>query len=699
MPSTRGSAQKRQADTRSRSVHDVLDDSPSRPPTKKKKLNAPAPRRPRRPKTPEPESDDESDFDDNNSSSEVEAQAIADKIIPLLDVAKWPVAVATKYQNSPTDEPGRTVQAFARLSGRHWTYYVHEPKVVIGRPFNPDPHHSSSVGAESSPGTIPHGDSDRVDIDLGPSKTISRSHAEIRYVADDSSWHVEVKGRNGLRVNDNDFRRGHDTVIGSGDVLEIAGTQMMFVTGQGRLNVHSKFLERLDMHAEDEESARQDVATHAHPEASYPAAPSSSSRLPPPPARITSSQPKNQAAKAAAAPEFHRPVTPVQSPKKPQQYSSALGNSPAYGHGFIVESTEHIDYASEAARELKPSISYAVMITQAILSTPSETITLNGIYEWIKRNFAYYRYLSTNWQNSIRHNLSLNASFAKIPRGPNEPGKGMKWHIVPEKRAEMIAGVAKHLKKTNVMRSSAPNSPSASANAHVPIRYAPQAPPQPYSSESNAESNGIVKTSSPGHSPPLAPYPIARESYTPSRGSRFTALSNHEHSHGLPQLSDDPSPLPIRRNNLKAGITDSSPVLTSGFMENSMMTPAPRKYNLNAPLPNTVKLPTSHMPDSSPAPFWKYGSGSLLGSTPAKWPELSPLKAGGTLQSSSPPPEAMNGNAIESPTRGRGGRPGTTEFSSQNVDDDEGEIDILRGFKGIGQYHQERSTATVGNTA
>lgn len=283
----------------------------------------------------------------------------------------------------------------------------------------------------------------------------------------------------------------------------------------------------------------------------------------------------------------------------------------------------------------------------------------------------------------------------------------------------MIAGVAKHLKKTNVMRSSAPNSPSASANAHVPIRYAPQAPPQPYSSESNAESNGIVKTSSPGHSPPLAPYPIARESYTPSRGSRFTALSNHEHSHGLPQLSDDPSPLPIRRNNLKAGITDSSPVLTSGFMENSMMTPAPRKYNLNAPLPNTVKLPTSHMPDSSPAPFWKYGSGSLLGSTPAKWPELSPLKAGGTLQSSSPPPEAMNGNAIESPTRGRGGRPGTTEFSSQNVDDDEGEIDILRynphslkaleigqiltsvrrGFKGIGQYHQERSTATVGNTA
>ncbi|KAL8655418.1 MAG: hypothetical protein Q9210_000884 [Variospora velana] len=698
MPSTRGSAQKRQTDTRPRSAHVIADRSPSKPPAKKKKPNATAPRRPRRPKTPEPESDEESDLDDDNSSSEVEAQAIADRIIPLLEVAKRPVAVATHYHNSQNEGTGQTVQAFARLSGRDWTYYVHKANVILGRPKDADPHHNPSVGAESSPGTIPDAGPDAVDIDLGPSKTISRLHAEIRF-ANDSQWHVEVKGRNGLKVNDKGLHCGQDMTLGSGDVLEIAGTQMMFVTAQGRLTIHPKFVELLDMHAEDEESARQDAGTHAHPEASYSAAPSSSSRLPPRSARVTSSQPNTQAAIAPAPPAFARPVTPVQSPKKSRQYSSAPKTSPAYGRGFVVESTEQIDYSSEAARGLKPSISYAVMITQAILSTQSETITLNGIYEWIKKNFAYYRFLDSNWQNSIRHNLSLHAGFTKIPRGPNEPGKGMKWHIVREKRAELIGAVAKHLKKSNITRSSAPNSPSALTGAPVPTRRPPKAPPQQYSSETNAESNGIVKTSSPMHSTPLAAYPTAQESYTPSRGSRFTTIPDHGHSRGLPVLSDDPSPLPIRHNNIKAGITDSSPVLTSGFYDNSMMTPAPRKYNLNAPLPNTVKLPTSHMPDSSPAPFWKYGPGSLLGSTPAKWPEISPLKAGGTLQSSSPPPEAANGNAMESPTRGRGGRSGATAFGSQNVDDEEGEIDILKGFKGIGQYHQERSTATVGNTA
>lgn len=360
------------------------------------KPNATVPRRQRRPKSPEPEPDDESDFDD--SSSEAEAQTLADKIIPLLTVARAPVAVAVQHSNSQTEGTGGGVQAYAKICGRQWTYYVKELNIVVGRPRDTASRHSSSIGAESSPGTIQHDDPDVIHIDLGPSKTISRYHAELLYNMDDQKWHVEVKGRNGLKVNDRELQRGQQSVLGSGDVIDIAGTQMMFVTAEERANIHPMFLEQMEMHEEGNHvTQRTDPEYHAHPETSYPEMSSSSQQLPGLTA-TASSQAIGQPTIVPAPSDFVRPVTPVRSPRKSHQYSSAHKESPAYGRGFMVESTEQIDYSAEATKDLKPSIPYAVMITQAILSRPDENITLNGIYEWIKKNFAYYRHLKTNWQ-------------------------------------------------------------------------------------------------------------------------------------------------------------------------------------------------------------------------------------------------------------------------------------------------------------
>ena len=78
------------------------------------------------------------------------------------------------------------------------------------------------------------------------------------------------------------------------------------------------------------------------------------------------------------------------------------------------------------------------MITQAILSNPQGVMSLSEIYNWIADHYAYYKYSKTGWQNSIRHNLSLNKAFEKVPRRPNEPGKGMKWQISESYKEEFL---------------------------------------------------------------------------------------------------------------------------------------------------------------------------------------------------------------------------------------------------------------------
>ncbi|CAG0922786.1 unnamed protein product [Notodromas monacha] len=93
---------------------------------------------------------------------------------------------------------------------------------------------------------------------------------------------------------------------------------------------------------------------------------------------------------------------------------------------------------SPKRNEGKPPYSYAQLIVQAIASVPERQMTLSGIYSFITQHYPYYRTADKGWQNSIRHNLSLNRYFVKVPRSQEEPGKGSFWRVDAASEAKLI---------------------------------------------------------------------------------------------------------------------------------------------------------------------------------------------------------------------------------------------------------------------
>ncbi|XP_037090649.1 silk gland factor 1-like, partial [Pollicipes pollicipes] len=113
-------------------------------------------------------------------------------------------------------------------------------------------------------------------------------------------------------------------------------------------------------------------------------------------------------------------------------YSRDLAGSPHSPVGSALQRARTDKTYRRSYTHAKPPYSYISLITMAIQNSPQKMLTLSEIYQFIMDLFPFYRQNQQRWQNSIRHSLSFNDCFLKVPRTPDKPGKGSFWALHPD---------------------------------------------------------------------------------------------------------------------------------------------------------------------------------------------------------------------------------------------------------------------------
>ncbi|XP_064449765.1 forkhead box protein P1 isoform X6 [Mirounga angustirostris] len=209
--------------------------------------------------------------------------------------------------------------------------------------------------------------------------------------------------------------------------------------------VQMQVVQQLELQLAKDKERLQAMMTHLHVKSTEP-------KAAPQPLNLVSSVTLSKSASEASPQSLpHTPTTPTAPITPVTQGPSVITTTSMHTVGPIrrrysdkynvpissADIAQNQEFYKNA--EVRPPFTYASLIRQAILESPEKQLTLNEIYNWFTRMFAYFRRNAATWKNAVRHNLSLHKCFVRV-----ENVKGAVWTVdeveFQKRRPQKISG-------------------------------------------------------------------------------------------------------------------------------------------------------------------------------------------------------------------------------------------------------------------